>query len=438
MSEKIGLMESVSLAVGGMVGGGIFAVLGVVAATAGTLAWLAFVASGLIAFCAGYSFVRLNSLLDDHAGPITYVAHFTGNTKLAGMTGWTFIIGYVGTMSLYAYAFGGYFVELVSLKAVPAVGLPLRPVVTLAAVVVFVGLNVLGARSSGRTEDVLVGLKVLILLVFGVGGLYYGYSTGKLTVGLSNVGFGPLIASAIAFVAFEGWELLAFDQDSIRDPEETVRKAIYISIGFATFLYIVVAVVTTNLVDAQTIQQNAETSLAIAARPFLGSAGFLLISVAALFSTGSALNATLFSAARLSKKLVSNDFLPCELTSEGDEPVRPLLVLGVLTAGLSVLGSLNAISSFASLAFITLFGAMSFLAFRHRGGALPTTVIPAIGALGAAATIVALIYHLATTEPDVFGTVLVLVVAVIGIELLYFEREPILAEITDVERTFEQ
>lgn len=433
MSEKIGLTESVSLAVGGMVGGGIFAVLGVVAATAGTLAWLAFVASGVIAACAGYSFIRLNSLFDVQAGPITYVERCTGNTKLAGMTGWTFIIGYVGTMSLYAYAFGGYFVELVGIQSLPAIGLPLRPVVTLAAVVIFVGLNVLGARASGRTEDVLVGLKVVILLVFGVGGLYYGYTTGKLTTGLSNVGIGPLIAGAIAFVAFEGWELLAFDQDSIRDPEETVRKAIYISIGFATFLYIIVAVVTTNLVSPSVIQQNAETSLAIAARPFLGSVGFLLISVAALFSTGSALNATLFSAARLSKKLVANDFLPCELTGEGDEPVRPLLVLGGLTAGLSVLGSLNAISSFASLSFITLFGAMSYLAFRHRGDAFATTVVPAVGALGAVATVAALTYHLATTEPGVFVTVLVLVVAVIGVELLYFERESILAEVQEIE-----
>lgn len=435
MSEKIGLTESVSLAVGGMVGGGIFAVLGVVAATAGTLAWLAFVASGLIAFCAGYSFVRLNSLLDEPAGPITYVARFTGNTTLAGMTGWTFIIGYVGTMSLYAYAFGGYFVELVGVQSVAGVGLPLRPVVTLAAVVVFVGLNVLGARASGRTEDVLVGLKVLILFIFGVGGLYYGYSTGKLTSGLSNGGLSPLIAGAIAFVAFEGWELLAFDQDSIRDPEDTVRKAIYISIGFATFLYVIVAVVTTNLVGPSVIQQHAETSLAIAARPFLGSVGFLLISVAALFSTGSALNATLFSAARLSKKLVSNDFLPCELTSAGDEPIRPLLVLGGLTAGLSVLGSLNAISSFASFSFITLFGALSYLTFRHRGDAVATTVVPAVGALGAVAADAALAYHLATTEPGVFVTVLVLVVTVIGVELLYFEREPILAEVQVLEDT---
>lgn len=106
--RKIGLTESISIAVGG----GIFAVLGVVATTAGTLTWLAFVASGVIAICAGYSFVRLNDVIDVRAGPITYVGRFTGNAKPAGTTGWTFLIGYVGTMSLYADAFAGYFVEL--------------------------------------------------------------------------------------------------------------------------------------------------------------------------------------------------------------------------------------------------------------------------------------------------------------------------------------
>ena len=430
--DGIGLAEAVSMAIGGMVGGGIFAVLGVVAGAAGTLAWAAFTVSGVVALCAGYSFVRLNGLTDAGSGPIAYVERFTGSTKLGGMTGWTFVVGYVGTMALYAHAFGGYFVELLGRSA--AAGVPLRPVVTLAVVAVFVGLNLAGAHATGRTEDVLVGLKVLILLVFGVGGLYYGYTTGQLTAGLANVGVGPLLASAIAFVAFEGWELLFFDQGSIADPERTVKRAVYVSIVAATALYVVVAVVTTNLLDPSTIQQNAETSLALAARPFLGSAGFLLVSVAALFSTASALNATLFSAARLSRDLVDEDFLPSELTSDdGDEPVRPILVLGALTGALSVLGSLDVISSFASLAFVVLFGSVCVLAFTQRSSVV-TAAVPALGALGATATVVALLYHLAAAEPDALVVVLALAVVVVGVELLYFERTTVVSEVRTIQR----
>jgi len=431
-SEKVGLPESVSMAVGGMVGGGIFAVLGVVAGAAGTLAWLAFVVAGVIAACAGYSFVRLNSLTEESSGPIAFVEQFTGRTKLAGMTGWTFIFGYVGTMAMYAYAFGGYFVELFGVHAVA--GIPARPIVSLLTVAAFVGLNVLGAHASGRTEDVLVALKVLILLLVGLGGLYYGFTRGQISFGLGQFGAGPFIAAAISFVAFEGWELLMFDQDSIVDPEETVRTAIYASIAIATFLYIIVALVTTNLVEPSIIQQNSETALAYAAEWFLGQRNsIVLISVAALFSTGSAINATLFSSARLAKQLVSENLLPNQIRGKGDEPVRALLVLGGLTAVFTFFGSLDGIASFASLAFISIFGAVAFLAFRNRSDSLVTAVVPAVGTLGAAATVVALLWHLYTAEPDVFGTVVVIAVAVVAVELLYFEREPLAEEVREVE-----
>ncbi|EFW92445.1 cationic amino acid transporter, putative [Haladaptatus paucihalophilus DX253] len=437
-SEKIGLPASVSMAVGGMVGGGIFAVLGVVASAAGTLAWLAFIVAGVIALAAGYSFVRLGKLSkEDDDGPLTYIERFTGSTKLAGMTGWTFVVGYIGTMAMYAYAFGGYFTELVGIRTIA--GLPARPFVSAAVIVLFVGLNVLGAHASGRTEDVLVGLKVTILLLFGLGGVYYGFKNGKLSSGLSQFGVGPVIAAALSFVAFEGWELLLFDRDSIRNPAETIRKAIYISIVGVTALYIVVAVVTTNLVPPQVIKQNAETALAVAARPFLGQAGFVLISIAALFSTGSAINATLFSSSRLLNKMVSQDYLPAQVGGNGDgEPVRALVILGTLTMAFTALGSLDGISSFASLAFITIFGAASYLAFRNRsGGDLKTSVVPAIGAAGAVATIAALLWHLYTSENSVFWTVATIAVVVVVIELLYFERKSIENGVSSVESELE-
>ena len=85
-----------------------------------------------------------------------------------------------------------------------------------------------------------------------------------------------------------------------------------------------------------------------------------------LFSTGSALNATLFSAARLSKQMIDDNFLPNRFRGgEGGEPTCMLVVLGILTVALAVLGSLNAISSFASLPFITIFGAISALTFTQ-------------------------------------------------------------------------
>ncbi|WP_435153591.1 APC family permease [Haladaptatus sp. DFWS20] len=437
-SGKIGLAESISMAVGGMVGGGIFAVLGVVAVTAGTLAWFAFFVAGIIALSAGYSFVRLGRLANEGDGPLTYIERFTGSTKLAGMTGWTFVVGYIGTMAMYAFAFGSYLVEIVGVHSVG--GIPARPLVSMVIVVVFVSLNTIGAHASGRTEDALVGLKVLILLLFGIGGLYYGFKRGEIRPGFSAFGVGPVVAAALSFVAFEGWELLLFDRNSIRNPTETIRTAIYVSIVAVTGLYVIVAVVTTNLVAPAVIQNNSETALAIAAKPFLGQIGFVLISVAALFSTGSAINATLFSSSRLLNRMVSEEYLPAQLSKSDDgEPVRALVVLGALTVGFTVFGSLDGISSFASLAFITIFGGVSYLAFRHRNedATTGTRVVPAIGTLGAIATVCALLWHLYTSQGSVFWTVIVISVVVVTVELLYFERKSIEDRLSAVESSVE-
>ncbi|GKZ14745.1 hypothetical protein [Haladaptatus sp. T7] len=60
----LGLTGAESMALGGMIGGGIYAVLGVVVKVSGALAWLSFVLAGIVAMCAGYSYIKLNQLSD--------------------------------------------------------------------------------------------------------------------------------------------------------------------------------------------------------------------------------------------------------------------------------------------------------------------------------------------------------------------------------------
>lgn len=440
MSEKIGLPEAVSIAVGGMVGGGIFAVLGVVAAGAGTAAWIAFTLSGLIALCAGYSFVRLNTLCSELRSPIGQIEEISDSRQLAGLVGWLLTFGYVGTMAMYAFAFGSYLAELVGVQHV--LTLPARPVFSVGGVVLFGGLNLLGAHASGKSEDALVAAKVVLLLLFAGGGLYYGAAHNTIASGFDAISINALTAAAIAFVAFEGWELLMFDQDSIRNPSETVAKAIYISLVGTTILYALVAVVTTNLVSLATIKDHPETALAIAAEPLLGHLGFTLIAIAAVLSTASALNATLFSASRLSAQISQTTAgdeqqqtksattdggrnpsgygasTPTHrspgATTESAPPVRTIVVIGMLTSIFTLYGNLNSITSFASGAFMTIFGLVSWLAFTKRNS-LVSTIVPTVGVVGSVSALLALGWNLHRTDPDVLVTVAVIWAVVLSV-----------------------
>ncbi|MFC6977317.1 hypothetical protein ACFQL1_25460 [Halomicroarcula sp. GCM10025709] len=114
------LTEAISIALGGMIGGGIYAVLGVVTQITGAATWFAFVLAGIVALSAAYSYIGLNELVADQdgqgGGSVTFVQSFTGNSDIAGMVGWTLLVGYIGSMAMYAFAFGEFAVALPSFR----------------------------------------------------------------------------------------------------------------------------------------------------------------------------------------------------------------------------------------------------------------------------------------------------------------------------------
>ncbi|WP_115862781.1 APC family permease [Halorussus litoreus] len=424
MPEQLGLRESISIALGGMIGGGIYAVLGVVVQVSGALAWLAFALAGVVAACAGYSYVKLNELSDDDGGSPTYIETFADSSTLAGMAGWTLLFGYVGSMAMYAFAFGSYFTDIAGVSQVG--GLPLRPVVSVFAIAGFVGLNAVGVEETGTVEVVLVVAKVAILAGFVVLGLYAGFRRGQLRTGVSGLGVGPVMAAAVSFVAFQGWQLLMYDQATIRNSAATIRRSIYVAIPTAVAIYVGVAVVTTSLVNVGFVSAHPETALAVAARRFGGHLGYLVVSLSALFSTASAINATLFSTAQFSEGMISDGLLPDRFeTGDGETPTRIVFVLGGLTAAFTAYGSLQGITSFASLSFILVFGGMSYLAFRQRDHEAVHPAVPAVGFVGTALFLPLMLWHLYTAERGVLYSVLTVAVAVLAVELLYFERETV-------------
>ena len=433
MAEELGLGGSVSMALGGMVGGGIYAVLGVVVATAGGAAWLAFLLAGIVALCAGYAYVRLNERVGHPGGAVVFVQEFLDSSTAAGMVGWTLLVGYLGSMAMYAFAFGSYFVDLTGFGpltvAFPGLGsLPVvRPLASLGVVAAFVALNVAGVRETGIVEDLLVAAKIGVLLLFTALGLHFGWEQGSLGTGLGSLsGGGAAMAAAASFVAFQGWQLLFYDQDSMADPRTTLPRAVFVSIPVAVALYVAVALVTVAVVP-ELVTRHPETALAVAAGEFLGPLGRGIIAASALVSTASAINATLFSSSLLAQRLVRDELLPPRIgapdgTHGAAPPATTVLSLGGITAGFAVLGSLQGITAFASLSFIVVFGGACALAFFHYRDLDCSPLPPAVGLAGAGLFLPLLFYRLYTSEPATFRTVVAVGLLVLAAELLYFTR----------------
>jgi amino acid transporter len=205
MSEKFGLPTSVALGVGGIVGGGIYAAIGIVVAAAGILTWLSYTIATIVVFCAAYSYVNLNQLTDQEGGSVTYIEELTGWSTGAAVVGWTLVVGYIGTMAMYSYAFGAFAEMMIGSSYI--LGFPMRRVLSVGMVFAFIGLNFLGAGSATSVERYLVFVQAGIISIFGIWAFFFGFSNQSLTVGLPEFGINAFIAASVSFVSFGGRQL---------------------------------------------------------------------------------------------------------------------------------------------------------------------------------------------------------------------------------------
>ncbi len=112
--EKLTLVDAIGMAVGGMVGGGIFAVLGQAVRLSGNGAFIGFGMAGMLAFLTGISYAHLTVRTDEAGGAYVFVSNILGKS-IGGTLSWFVILGYIFTLSLYSYTFGSYGADLLGL-----------------------------------------------------------------------------------------------------------------------------------------------------------------------------------------------------------------------------------------------------------------------------------------------------------------------------------
>lgn len=354
-SDKIGYLEATAIGVGGMVGGGIFAVLGLAVQLAQGGAPVAFMIAGIVAIVTSYSYTRLSVTYPSQGGTVAFLDRAFGPGLLTGSVNILLWISYMVMLSLYAYAFGSYGAALFP----PPSRMLWKHVLISGSIASITGLNLLSARLIGETEEVIVAIKLAILLFFaGVG--VWGIRGTRLEPVTWSSPLNLVSGGMIIFLAYEGFELIANTAKDVREPSKTLPRAFYSSVGFVVVLYVFIAVVTIGNLPIKQIVGAKDYALAEAARPFLGQTGYLLITVAALLSTVSAINATIYGAARLSYIIAKDGELPAELERKAwNQPIEGLLITSGVTLLIANLFDLSSISVMGSAGFLLIFMAVN-------------------------------------------------------------------------------
>ena len=354
-TKSLGYWEVTAIGVGGMVGGGIFAVLGLSVELTGGGSPAAFLIAGIVALVTSYSYARLSVTFPSQGGTVTFLDRAFGSGLLTGSANILLWISYIVMLSLYAYAFGSYGASFFPKAAHPF----WKHVLITGSIVGITGLNMLNAKLIGEAEDWIVLLKLIILTLFiGVG--IWGVDITRLEPASWSSPLDLIAGGMIIFLAYEGFELIANTARDVRDAHKILPRAFFSSVVFVIILYVLIAGVTVGTLPLDRIVEAKDYALAEAARPSLGQTGFTLIAFAAMLSTSSAINATVYGAARLSYVIAKDGELPEILERKvWGKPIEGLLITSGATLLIANLVDLSSMSTMGSAGFLLIFAAVN-------------------------------------------------------------------------------
>lgn len=411
----LGFWAVVAIGVGGMVGGGIFAVLGLAVQLARGGTALAFLLAGFVALLTAYSYSRLSVAFPSAGGTVEFLNRAFGRGLATGAANLLLWLSYVIMLSLYAYAFGSY-----GATFVPEAAQPLARHALISGAVVFLTLlNALGSRAVGAVEEWIVGFKIAILLLFIVGGLW-SLDAARLAPAAWSPPFTLAAGGMIIFLAYEGFELIANSAPDVKNPERTLPRAYFVSVVSVIVLYALVAIVTVGNLPIARIVAARDYALAQAAEPFLGHPGFTLIAIAAMLSTASAINATLYGTARVSYVIAKEGELPAMLEHKvWRRPLEGLLLTAGLTLVVANLFDLTAISLTGSGGFLLIFAAVNVAGYRLRDQTGAAGWLCLHGATACLLALAALVWHTARMAPIKLSVLGVMAVGALAVEWIY-------------------
>jgi APA family basic amino acid/polyamine antiporter len=379
LKRSLGAGDLIMLAIGAVIGAGIFGSIGSAAAGqfgpngevirygAGPALVISFVFLGACCALAGLCYAELASMIPQAGSAYAY-SYATLGELVAWIIGWDLILEYaVGNVAV-AISWSDYFKSLLAgwaelpawlttgyrtalLSSDPAVrgmldsaphiaGIPvLVNVPAFAIVMAITWLLLLGARESATANNIMVGVKLVVLAIFIVGGLthintanYHPFAPN----GVTGIGNG----AAIVFFAYIGFDAISTAAEETRNPQRNLPIGILGGLAICTLIYIVIGAVLTGMVPAADLGKSADP-LAYALNATGLQALAKVVAFGAIFSMAAVLLVFQYGQPRIFFAMARDGLLPqwaAKVDAKTHIPYVTTLITGVFVAVWSLIG----------------------------------------------------------------------------------------------------
>ncbi|MBR9707346.1 MAG: amino acid permease [Candidatus Diapherotrites archaeon] len=292
-----------------------------------------------------FSYMELSEMLPFAGGGYFFVKQaFKGLTPfLAGWFSWFGNMAYGALAALTAGLTLNLFIPFI-----PPVWF------AVALTLIFIAINMIGAKETGRLEVILTIILLLGLLTY----IILGYSNMQLSFGdiFESDLFNVMITMSLIYPMFIGFEIIAVISEEIKEPHRNIHRSIMYTLVATTAIYILLAVASLLVLPASVLGQTY-TPMATVMQQLVGSNGPLYISLLALIATLTTLNSSIMAASRVSFALARDHYLPSSLAHVSfifRTPSKAIQLSGAIMLLLLLTGFVEFLGLAASFGFLFL------------------------------------------------------------------------------------
>jgi amino acid transporter/nucleotide-binding universal stress UspA family protein len=383
LARDMGLMHVTMIGVGAMIGAGIFVLTGLAAGVSGPALLLVFAFNGVVTGLTAMSYAELGSCFPEAGGGYLWVKEALPQPN-GFLSGWISWFAHAVACSLYAVAFGTFAVDLLHLSGVDfnkllSIFSSSEPyilaakLISVIATLLFVYINYRGAKETGQAETLVTVLKIIVISLFigfGAFAMFGGKTPEPWPVhfrGFFQKGpLGIIMAMGLTFIAFEGYEIIAQCGEEVKNPKRNIPRSIFLSLIIVVPIYILVAFVALgastpegDIPTWQYLGEKGEMAMIEAAEHFMmGKLGRIIFLIGGLFSTMSALNATVYSSSRVSFAMGRDHNLPSIFSKVHEKKRTPhmaVFISGMMIILMAVALPIEDIASATDAMFLLLF-----------------------------------------------------------------------------------
>jgi basic amino acid/polyamine antiporter, APA family len=385
LTPSLSWWHLVALGVGGVVGTGIYTLVGVGANLAGPAVILSFGIAGLICACAALCYAEVAAMVPVSGSAYTYSYVALGEI-FAWVVGWSLILEYSLVVSAVAVGWSGYvggFLQAVGmpLPAWAAAGPYAGGLINLPAMLIIAlvaGMLSFGTRESATLNAALVVVKLVALALFiALAGSHFHLSAfhpfmpyGFASHSAAGTTRGVMAAAAIIFFAFYGFDAISTASEEARNPGRDIPIGIVGSLAVCTLIYVGVAAAAVGSMPFTEYAHSAEP-LALILRKLGSTTAAVVIGAAAVIALPTVILAFLYGQSRIFFVMARDGLIPNALAAINKRtgtPIRITWVTAVIVAVLAGIVPLDQIAALANAGTLLAFMAVSLclLVLRKR------------------------------------------------------------------------